>query len=199
MNYQDRLFRQRCGYGCEPATILLVSSLAISALGTTAQIQGQKAQAKAQTAEQQQLVAANNEVVNQEQSTLREQEAQAKESVARENFKAQLTNDRAKSTATVAAGEAGVSGSSVTALLNEYDMHLGQFREATNRQGTLTSQGVTQQLQAIGKGAMFQNLQINAPVSQPQYGAAAISFAGDALSAYRAYNPSAFKQPKAVK
>jgi hypothetical protein len=213
MNYQERLFRQRHGYGCEPATIAAVASLAISAAGTAASVQGQKNAADAQLEQQRGLTAANGVVLNEqlaasrEQATqLRMQEAQQQESIARENEKARLASQRGRATAIVSAGEAGVSGSSVDALLSEYGAQLGQFREATNRQQQLNSQATNAQVATVqtgargqAMGARFQNLQINAPVVGPNYGAAIAQFGASALGTYKDYRPSAFQSKPKIK
>lgn len=193
MNYLERLFRQRVGYECEPTT-LLAASLALSTaqFGTT--IIGQRQQAKAQEAQQQALVAANNAVSGEQMAALRVQEAQSREATARENEKARLASQKAQATARVAAGEAGVEGNSVDALLQEYRMNLGQFREATTRQGQLNATATAANIEAIRTGARFQNLQINAPVVGPNYAGEALRLGQNGLGAYAAYNPSAFKK-----
>lgn len=191
MIFQERLFRQRHGYNCEPTTIAL-ASLAISGAGTVASLQGQKYAADAQARNQGDLTTANNQVAVEQMSQLRIQQAQSQEATTRDNERARLAAQRARSTATVAAGEAGVSGNSVDALLAEYGQQLGQYREATNRQTQLNAQGINTQVAAIRTGTRFQNLQINAPIAGPNYGAAAVRLAGDVLGTYRAYNPDAF-------
>lgn len=196
MTYSERLFRQTHGFACDPASALAVSALAVSTAGAVSTAQGQKYAAEAQTTQQQQLVAANNSVGNEQAAQLRQQEAQTAEAAARDNERARLATQRAKSSAIVAAGEAGVTGNSVEALLGEYNAQLGQFREATLRQNQLSRQGVNTQIDAIRTGTRYQNLQINAPVAGPNYAAIGLRLAGDALGTYRAYNPDAFvRQP----
>lgn len=178
---------------CEP-TALLAASLVLSAATGAVTIQGQRQAAKAQANYQKELVEANNKVSYEQQAALRIQQGQDMESRARENEKARLASQRAVSTTTTAAGEAGVSGASVDALLGEYNSTLGQFRESTLRQGQLYASGVGAQIDALRAGQGMSNLQINAPVSQPNYAAAVLNFGADALGAYRAYNPDAFKK-----
>jgi hypothetical protein len=182
---------------CEPTTILMATSLAISAATGVATIQGQKQQASAQRDQQAQLTAANNSVAGTQMSQLRIQQAQSTEAAARDGEKARLANLKAQSTARVAAGEAGVTGNSVTAALQEYGMQFGQYREAVQRQTQLTSQATDTQMDAIRTGARNQALQINAPIAGPNYAAEGLKFAGSALGSYRAYNPSAFEKSPA--
>lgn len=179
---------------CEPTTILLATSLAISAATGVMTVQGQRQAAKAQSEYQTNLVEANNKVSYEQQAALREQQAQDSESRARENEKARQASQKAVSTTTVAAGEAGLSGASVDALLGEYNSSLGQFRESTMRQGQLYAAGVGSQIDALRAGNGMSNLQINAPVARPNYAAAILNFGSDALGAYRAYNPTVFQK-----
>lgn len=195
MTHDERIFRQRWGYHCEPTTIAM-ASLAISAAGTAASIQGQKQQAAAQAKQQQDLTAANNFVAGEQMSQLRVQEAQQRESAARENERARLAAQKARSSSVVAAGEAGVAGNSVDALLAEHAMQLGQFREATARQSQLNAMGITAQAEAIRTGARFQNLSINAPISGPNYGAEFARFGANTLGTYKDYKSGAFGATK---
>lgn len=173
---------------CEPTTILLAASLAVSALSGVASVQGQKAAAQAQENYQTQLVAANNQQAYAQESALRIQQAQDTESRGRENEKARLATQKAVSTSTVAAGEAGLTGASVDALLGEYQSSFGQYRETTLRQGQLYASGVGSQIDALRAGNGMSNLQINAPISRPNYTAAVLNFSSDALTAYRAFD-----------
>lgn len=192
MTYEERLFRMR-GYHCDP-TSLMVAELVVSVAGATASIEGQQAQAKAQEQTQANLTKANNDIAVDQTSQLRIQESQDAESRAREIEKARQASQKAKASARVAAGQAGVSGNSVDALLNEYDASFGQFKEATNRQGTLNSEATGTQIEAIRSGAKYQNLTINAPIVGPNYAAAAVGVAKDSIGAYQAYNPNAFQR-----
>lgn len=127
---------------------------------------------------------------------LRQQEAQSRESAARENERARLAGQKSKATALVAAGEAGVSGNSVDALLQEYDMQFGQFREATLRQQKITGDAIGAQVHATQMGANNQGLSINAPIERPSWGVAGLRFASDALTSARAYDRDLFAKSK---
>jgi hypothetical protein len=194
LNYQERLFRMGQGYECEPTTIALIASVVISAVSGVASVQQQKATASAQAEYQQQQVESSNKIAAYNASQLRIQEAQQAESQARDLEKARLASQSAKSTATVAAGEAGVSGASVDALLAEYDQQLGRYSESVARQGQLNRAGTQSQIDSLMMGASNTNLQINGPVNQPQYAAAALKFAGEAAGAYGTW--SASRAPK---
>lgn len=196
MNYQDRLFRQSYGYECEPTTILMVASLAISAMSSVAMVQGQKATAKAQESYQNQLTNANNAAAEQQAGAIRDQQAQQREAQARDLQKANLATQRSVSTASTMAAENGQQGASVEALLAEYDMQNGQYKEAVLRQRQLNDQATSSSIEALKTGTLNQNLSINAPIQQAQPFAAAVNFAGQALGAYHAYNPEQFQIKK---
>lgn len=196
MTHTERFFRQRHGYGCEPTTLLMLGSLAISAVGTASSIQGQKYAAEAQEEQQANLTKANNAVAEEQAAQLRLQEAQANEAAARENNRAALATQRTTATSVVAAGEAGASGASVDALLREHAANLGQFRDVTNRQSRLNALGTNAQIEAIRTGSRFQNLSINAPIVGPNYTAEFARFGGSALGTVKDYNPSAFQKKK---
>jgi hypothetical protein len=192
MSFQHERFMARLEASqqfCNPAA-WYVAAVVISGIGTTASIQGQRANQIAQENYQKETVKANNKVSYEQMSALRIQQSEDAESRARENEKARLISQRAASTAATAAGEAGVSGASVDALLGEYQMQFGQFRESTLRQGQFYASGVDAQIDAIRSGAGMSNLQINAPVSRPNYAAAVAQFGSDSLGAYRAYKGS---------
>lgn len=178
---------------CDPGT-LFAASLAVSGASSAASLAGQSAQAKAQGQYQAELTKANNASATLQLSNLRIQQAQTRESAARESQKAKLANQRARATAVVAAGEAGVAGNSVDALLHEYSAQLGTYKEAATRQTQVQDAAFEDQALAIVAGARSQNLNINAPIAQPQYGLEALRFGTNALGAYRDYNPNAFKK-----
>jgi hypothetical protein len=152
-----------------------------------ATVQAQKVQGEAQEEHQAQLTAANNAATAMQLSSLRIQQSQAKESSARETQKAKQATDRAKATAVVAAGEAGVQGNSVDALLSEYSSNLGQYKEAVTRQAQINDASFEDQASAAVKSGQYQNLNINAPIERPQYGTAALNFGTSAMGAVTAY------------
>lgn len=187
MNYQERLFRMRHGWGCEPTTVIALSSLAISAAGATANGIAQSKAAKAQTKYQQDLVDANNATTIEEMGNAREGQSQARESAARDAEEARLANQKAQATATVAAGEAGVQGNSVDALMAQFSASEGRYKEALARQTKWIDRNADLQVQAASTGASYQNLNINAPVTKPTHLATALGVARDGLGIYRQY------------
>jgi hypothetical protein len=184
MIYQERLFRQSVGYGCEPTTIALI---AVAAIGTGLTLAQQHQNQKAQSKYQSELVEANNKVEHLKQSELRQQEAQINESDAREKHRATLASQDSKAATIAALGNSSITGNTVTQLLAEHDMQLGQYKEALDRQNTLDRGQIDTAVQTGALGTVMSNRSINAPVSGPNYAAGAVNFAGQALGAYNSY------------
>lgn len=185
MNYQERLFRMKYGWGCEPTTAtLLVTSLVLSAAGTAASLSAQHQAAKAQASYQQELAKSTNEAARVQAEQVRDQQAQSAEAAGREIRKAEIAGQQAQSTATVSAGEAGVTGSSVDALLRDFRAQEGILKETYARQKQLSDFSAGQQVDAIRAGAAAGNLPMNAPIAQPNYLAGALSFGAQAASTY---------------
>jgi hypothetical protein len=176
----------RCTLGCEPTTILMVTSLALSAAGTVASLEGQRQAANSQADYQTQLAAANVENARVQSEQVRDQQSQTNEASQRESAQASLASRKAASTAQVAAGESGVTGNSVDALLGDFKMQEGLYKESLLRQKQLTDVGAGQQLNAIRSGADAQNLSMNAPIAQPNYLAAALQFGAQATGTFAA-------------
>ncbi len=171
---------------CEPTT-LMGAALTLSAAGTGISLVGQKQQADAQEEYQKQLAASNVESAQIESENVRSQQAQANEQNSREAFNAALANRKARATAKVAAGEAGVTGNSVDALMQEFQMEEGRYKEALFRQKALTDVSANQNIEAIRRGADANNLSMNTPISQPNYLAAALNFGANAAATGLAY------------
>lgn len=177
-----------------PAVALMWATIGTSVAGTAATLIGQKQQADAQAEHQAQLTESATKVAYANMSQLRIGQAQSAEASARELEKARLASQKASSTAQVAAGEAGVSGNSVGSLLQEYGMQFSQFKEASTRQAQLGASSSEAQVEAARLGGDNQNLNINAPITGPNYLAEGLKLSSSALGAYQVYNPSAFKK-----
>jgi hypothetical protein len=170
------------------ATAAIVSTV-LAAASTAVTLTAQKKQADAQTDYQEDLGKANVTAARIQAEQLRDQQAQANEATQREAQAAALASKQAKSTAVVSAGEAGVSGNSVEALLQEYRATEGRWMEAHLRQQQLTDVSTEQQLEALRINTDAGNLSMNAPVAQPNYLAGALSFGAQAASTYMIANP----------
>lgn len=69
-----------------------------------------------------------------QQRDLNTRQVQEQEAAAAKRFDAHLEAQRAKSTATVAAGEGGVTGLSVVQLLGDYDAKAGRYKDRVDQQ-----------------------------------------------------------------
>ena len=139
-----------------------VLSIATGALGNVMQQQAQQQQANAQIAYQQQLAQQQAKQNYEQQVALRQEQAQEDESINRKRFEASLKERAAKSTALTASVGAGVSGISIDALMNEYDVQGSMYLEGLTRQQQINDAYTQQNVENIGK-----NVYIPAPVEQP--------------------------------
>lgn len=172
---------------CEPTTWFYVGALIVSAASATLQVQSSNKLAHKQEDYQAQVAESGAKSAATQMAQIREREAQQRETAAREGEKARLATQKSVSTATVAAGEAGVSGNSVDALLQEYGMQFGQYKEASLRQQQFDAAQADAQITALKEGATNNALSVQAPVNYANVGAAALGFAGDAIGSTRDY------------
>jgi hypothetical protein len=200
---------------CAPAVFALgslavgLASQATSFIGQTqaannqANYQSQLAslESRRQQQEQEQLLLKNQ----QEQQSLFTQQAQQNEQAARELNKVAMEARAASSRATVAAGEAGVSGLSVDALLGDITrQELGYF-EASTRQGQMRDQYYAETTKNMQKalemnldysrmGSQMNLAQINRPIAKPSWAAFGINLGTQTLGAADAYQRMKYYQ-----
>ena len=165
---------------CDPTGGFLIAGLVLSAAASAASIAQQRQQAKSQEKFQDSLTEASNAGAEATISSLRVSQGQERESAAREGQQAQLAGRSAASTATVAAGEAGVSGNSVQALLADFEMQQGTYQETIQRQQQINDANTDEQARGVATGANYQALSINAPIARPNYVAEVLRFGGTA-------------------
>lgn len=131
---------------CEPATIVAVSALALSAASTYANYEAQTEQANSMNAYQNALRAQNIE--NSKAAYLADNELlnrrleQERSAAAEEKLKSTIEGEKLKAKATTSAGEANVSGLSVDRLLS------GIERDVAFNQGTIKRNLVNTEAQA---------------------------------------------------
>ena len=169
---------------CDPIS-MAVTSAVIGVGSSAAQYAGQRKQAKQQAQYQAQASAAERQRALQEQRSIRMRQAQEQTARNTEIHRiAQKARD-ARSTATVSAGESGVAGLSVDALLDDY-----------TRQESLQTAGLQQQggwgdlqsgLALSDAGYRSQNrlIGINRPVNKPSFLTAALDAGSRGLSGAR--------------
>lgn len=187
---------------CEPATLSLAISATSAIAGLAGSISSVNAQADYQrdlAIERQRQIDENAELARKsyEINTAQIDKAtqQAQEAAGEKVFENRIDALKARSTASVAAGEAGVSGLSVQALLDDFSAQEGRFNSAVRRnlEGE-QAQGESDKAaaQALAEGRIQSVTPfIAAPIESPDYFGAALRIGQAGVDYYAA-------QPKPV-
>lgn len=142
------------------STVAGVASPIVGALG-------QRQQARAQARFQAQAAAAERQRFLQEQTSIRMRQAQEQEAVGRELQQVSRKSQEALARARVSAGEAGVAGASVQALMDDYTRQEGAYREAILRQQELGQVATGMGLEQAGFATTQRQIGIRQPISRP--------------------------------
>ena len=145
---------------------------------------GQRQMAKAQAQAQANASAAERQRYLQEVSSMRVQQGQEQVAAAQRINESAKKAREARATARVSAGEAGVAGLSVDALINDLTREEAEYNFATQQQLQMNDVGRQMQLQNAGLGFTNNMLRINRPIEKPDYLGAAISGAQTGMSTY---------------
>ena len=164
---------------CYPA---LLAGLAVAAGG--AQYMGARRQAKEQAAYQAQASAAERQRFLQEQTSIRMRQAQEQEAVGRELEQVSQKSQQALARARVSAGEAGVAGASVQALMDDYTRQEGAYRSALLRQQELGQVATAMGLEQAGFATTQRQIGINQPINRPSALTSLLQTATSAVGAY---------------
>lgn len=167
---------------CDPVTI--AATMAVAQAGTT--VIGQQQQAKTQAEAQRRASAAERQRYLHEVSSMRMQQQQEQVQAAQKLSESARKAMEARATARVSAGESGVAGLSVDALINDLTRKEAEYSFNVQEQGRMSD--VNRQLQLRDAGLGFTNnmLRINKPIEQPDYLGAALGGAQTGLSTYSA-------------
>lgn len=149
-----------------------------------ASIHGQKQQAKTQAKVQKNASAGERERYLREVSSMRTQQGQEQVAAAQRIQASTKKAREARSTARVSAGEAGVAGLSVDALINDLTREEADYRFANTQQTQMNDVNRDLQLGDAGLGFTNNLLRINKPIAQPDYLGTALSGAQTGLSTY---------------
>jgi hypothetical protein len=174
------------------ATALVAASLIVGTASQVAQYQGQQAQAKQQyryakaAAEEGQALAKQNfQIANAQESELQREEQEA---ASQQITQVRKQAAQARSTARVAAGEAGVSGLSVDALLADFDRqeaasvnNINRNRELSLRQSGFTRMGIRANGMNQLSSTRFR------PIARPSLTELGLNIGSESLSAYNRY------------
>lgn len=164
---------------CNPVALAVVGGLQAGA-----QFAGQRQQARQQRRYQAQAAEAERQRFIQEQSAMRMRQAQEQEAMNRELGDIALKSREALSRAGVSAGEAGVSGASVEALLDDYTRQEADYRVALTRQQELQNVNTGLALTDAGYRTMQNQIGINRPINYPSFLTAALGAVGSGMSGY---------------
>ena len=165
---------------CDPVTI--AATMAVAQTATT--VIGQQQMAKTQAEVQRRASAAERQRYLHEVSSMRIQQGQEQVAAAQKMSESARKATEARATARVSAGEAGVAGLSVDALINDLTRQEAEYSFNVQKQTQMSD--VNRQLQLRDAGLGFTNnmLRINKPIEQPNYLGAALSGAQTGLSTY---------------
>lgn len=163
---------------CEPVTMMTVMAVAQTGMS----IQAQKQSAKIQKQQQAQATKRLNQQHLLEMRKVRAQEAQDNIIASKEIEQATKRAMKAKATARVSAGEAGVTGLSVQALLDDYTKQEAEFRFGLQQQRRFNK--VARDLGMETAELAYQNnySSINQPIEQVNYLAEGLNLAGNLMT-----------------
>lgn len=162
--------------------IVTATALAIGSAAST--IQGQKQSAKAQAKVQRRASLAERQRHLREMSAMRLQQRQEQVAAAQGIQQSTTKAREARARARVSAGEAGVAGLSVDALINDLTRQEADYRFSVQQQ---------QEFDDVNRGLAFKDsamqsrmnlLSINKPIEQPNYFGALLEGAQTGMSVY---------------
>ena len=179
---------------CDVITPTMIA-IGMGTASTAASIIGQQQQAKTQAKVQKNASEAERQRYLQEVSSMRIQQGQEEVAAAQRVNESARKAREARATARVSAGEAGVAGLSVDALINDLTREEANYRFATNQQLQMNDVNRTMQLNQAGVGFTNNMLRINKPIAQPDYLGSALSGAQTGLSTYSVTKDMEFKNP----
>ena len=163
---------------------IAATTAAIGAASAGMQFAGARRQAKQQAAYQAQASAAERQRFLQEQTSIRMRQAQEQEAVGRELQQVSRKSQEALARARVSAGEAGVAGASVQALMDDYTRQEGAYRSALLRQQELGQVATGMGLEQAGFATTQRQIGINQPINRPSALTAGLQVLGSGLSGY---------------
>lgn len=145
---------------------------------------GQQQAASTQRQVQAQASAAERKRYLQEVSSMRVQQRQEQVAAAQRMQESTRKAREARATARVSAGEAGVAGISVDALINDMTRQEAESRFATQQQLQMNDVGREMQLQNAGLGFSNNMLRINRPIQKANLLGSVLEGAQTGMSTY---------------
>jgi len=161
-----------------------LAAVAIGAAQTATSIIGQRQQAEMQQQAQATASVQERQRYLAEVSAMRTQQQQEMVARAQRIQEASKRGMEARARARVAAGESGVSGLSVDALMGDLTRQEAQYTFSEQQQAEMTDVNRQIQLQESGIGFNRNMLRINRPIEQPDYLGSALGGIQSGLSTY---------------
>ena len=158
-------------------------------------ISGQRQAAKAQAEVQRRASLAENDRISKEYASMRMSQAQERIAQAQRISAAQTKARIARSTARVSAGEAGVAGISVDALVNDLTRQEAQFNFAEAQQAQFRQQGLMFRIDNAAQRSYMNQLAINKPIAQPNVVGSLLSGAQTGLTFAAAADQAGLFEP----
>lgn len=185
---------------CEPVTITATTmayvSAATAAASIASSIVGQKQQADAQEKRQKLASQLERQRYLQEVTSLRQQQSQEQVALSQRMQDAQLKATEAKSQMVVAAGEGGVAGLSVEALVANVSRKQATYAFSERKQAEMMNVNRSIELEAAGAGYQRNLFTINKPIPQPDYIGSALQGVQTGMSLYSAGQKAGLTTPK---
>ena len=166
---------------CSPQAFMV----SLASIQGAVQFAGQQRQAKQQEAYQRQAQAAERQRFQQEQTSMRMRQAQEQEAVGRELEQVSRKSQAALARARVAAGEAGVAGASVQALMDDYMRQEAGYRSALLRQQEMGALSTGLGLEQAGFATQQRMIGLSQPIEKPSPLGALMQAGQQAISGYR--------------
>ena len=167
---------------CDPATIGAIVGVASAGAGYA----GQRQQAKAQAAYQAQSIAAVQKKEGFQRTSQILESEQKRLALAQETGRITKAAQEKLASATVSAGEAGVSGLSVQALMDDYVRQQAGLQAAVTTQEKLYGLQTGMSLQQIGLASQQEILGLSQPINRPSLLLSGLQAVSGGLSGYAA-------------
>ena len=170
---------------CEPTTILAIASVASTVASVTAQSQAADAQSAANQRQYENTMRARAANLNQT-NLMQQQEREAGSQQLEQN---NMAARAAKSTATVSAGESGISGLSVDALMADLGTKQNRFNSSVVTNYDNSSMAIANQRENVDINAASQINSLKTP-AMPDYFGAALRIGNAVYNGYNGKPPS---------
>tara|TARA_Y100000361_G_C11157112_1_gene344856 strand:+ start:2435 stop:3025 length:591 start_codon:yes stop_codon:yes gene_type:complete len=167
---------------CEPI------SMTVAALSTANSVVQQRNAIKAQKKVQANASAQERARYLNEVSVTRQRQRQEQIVAAQQLQESQTQAMEARATARTSAGESGVSGLSVDALIGDLTRQEAEYNFSIQQQQQFQEQNTNNVLEAAGLGFTANMLRINKPIPKTDYFGAALQGAQTGLSFYNSAN-----------